>query len=37
MWAKYANTSTEQEHIYVTKNKTFHAEEEFYEKEVPGW
>jgi hypothetical protein len=37
MWAKCANTSTEQENVYVTKNKTISAEEQFYNKEVPGW
>ena len=37
MWAECANTSTEQENVYVTKNKTISAEEQFYDKEVPGW
>jgi hypothetical protein len=37
MWAECANTSTEQENVYVTKNKTISADEPFYDKEVPGW
>jgi hypothetical protein len=37
MCAECANTSTEQENVYVTKNKLISAEEQFYNKEVPGW
>ncbi len=37
MCAECANTSTEQENVYVMKNKPISAEEQFYNKEVPGW
>jgi hypothetical protein len=37
MWAECANMSTEQENVYVTKNKPISAEEQFYNQEVPGW
>ena len=37
LWAECANTSTVQENVYVTKNKKISAEEQFYDKELPGW
>jgi hypothetical protein len=37
MWAECANTSTDQENVYVRKNKPISSEEQFHNKEVPGW